>query len=121
MEHGERWIIWVGEGRGAEALREFWRRFKLRGARLKAVAMDLSGAYACSERAHAPHAILTFDRFHVMKLMNGRLDDLRRELARETQNRTFPCRRSPCATPVLFSEAIVTRHRSARSLKASPR
>ena len=36
-------------------------------------------------RAHAPHAILTFDRFHVMKLMNERLDDLRRELARETQ------------------------------------
>ena len=72
-------IIWVGEGRGAEALREFWRRFKLSGARLKAVAMDMSGAYACSVRAHAPHAILTFDRFHVMKLMNERLDDLRRE------------------------------------------
>jgi len=81
-------IIWVGEGRGAEALREFWRRFKLSGARLKAVAMDMSGAYACSVRAHAPHAILTFDRFHVMKLMNERLDDLRRELARETQDRT---------------------------------
>ena len=81
-------IIWVGEGRGAEALREFWRRFKLSGARLKAVAMDMSGAYACSVRAHAPHAILTFDRFHVMKLMNERLDDLRRELARETRDRT---------------------------------
>jgi transposase len=81
-------IIWVGEGRGAEALREFWRRFKFSGARLKAVAMDMSGAYACSVRAHAPHAILTFDRFHVMKLMNERLDDLRRELARETQDRT---------------------------------
>ena len=58
-------IIWVAEGRGAEALREFWRRFKLSGARLKAVAMDMSGAYACTVRAHAPHAILTFDRFHV--------------------------------------------------------
>ena len=81
-------IIWVGEGRGAEALREFWRRFKLSGARLKAVAMDMSGAYACSVRAHAPHAIVTFERFHVMKLMNERLDDLRRELARETQDRT---------------------------------
>ena len=81
-------IIWVGEGRGGEALREFWRRFKLSGARLKAVAMDMSGAYACSVRAHAPHAILTFDRFHVMKLMNERLDDLRRVLARETQDRT---------------------------------
>ena len=67
--------FWVGEDRGAEALREFWRRFKLSGARLKAVAMDMSGAYACSVRAHAPHAILTFDRFHVMRLMNERLDE----------------------------------------------
>lgn len=78
-------IIWVGQGRGSQALREFWRRFKLSGARLKAVAMDMSGAYAASVRAHAPHAILTFDRFHVIKLMNERLDDLRRELAREAQ------------------------------------
>ena len=65
-----------------------WRSSGPGGARLKAVAMDMSGAYACSVRAHAPHAILTFDRFHVMKLMNERLDDLRRELARETQDRT---------------------------------
>ena len=43
-------IIWVGEGRGGEARREFWRRFKLSGARLKAVAMDMSGAYAASVR-----------------------------------------------------------------------
>ena len=79
-------IIWVGEGRGSEALREFWRRFKLSGGRLKAVAMDMSGAYAASVRSHAPHAILTFDRFHVIKMMNERLDDLRRELVREAQS-----------------------------------
>ena len=79
-------IIWVEQGRGSQALREFWRRFKLSGARLKAVAMDMSGAYAASVRAHAPHAIVSFDRFHVIKLMNERLDDLRRELAREAQD-----------------------------------
>lgn len=56
-------IIWVEQGRGSQALREFWRRFKLSGARLKAVAMDMSGAYAASVRAHAPHAMITFDRF----------------------------------------------------------
>jgi transposase len=79
-------IIWVEQGRGSQALREFWRRFKLSGAQLKAVAMDMSGAYAASVRAHAPHAIMTFDRFHVVKLMNERLDDLRRELAREAHD-----------------------------------
>ena len=79
-------IIWMEQGRGSQALREFWRRFKLSGARPKAVAMDMSGAYAASVRAHAPHAIMTFDRFHVIKLMNERLDDLRRELAREAHD-----------------------------------
>jgi len=76
-------IIWVGQGRGGEALREFWRRFKQSRGRLQAVAMDMSGAYAASVRAHAPHAILTFDHFHVIKLMNEKLDDIRRELVRE--------------------------------------
>jgi transposase len=75
-------IVWVGDGKGGDALREFWRRFKHSGGRLRAVAMDMSGAYAASVRAHAPHAVLTFDRFHVVKLMNERLDDLRRELVR---------------------------------------
>jgi transposase len=79
-------VIWVEQGRGSQALREFWRRFKLSEARLKAVAMDMSGAYAASVRAHAPHAIVTFDRFDIIKLMNERLDDLRRELAREAQD-----------------------------------
>lgn len=76
-------IVWVGQGRGSAALREFWRRVKLSGARIGAVAMDMSGAYAQSVREHASHAVLTFDRFHVTKLMNERLDDLRRELVRE--------------------------------------
>jgi len=74
--------MWVGDGRGGEALREFWRRFKQSRGRLRAVAMDMSGAYAASVRTHAPHAVLTFDHFHVVKLMNERLDDLRRELVR---------------------------------------
>ena len=30
--------------------------------------------------------MMTFDRFHVIKLMNERLDDLRRELAREAHD-----------------------------------
>ena len=28
-------IIWADQGRGSQALREFWRRFKLSGARLR--------------------------------------------------------------------------------------
>jgi transposase len=38
---------------------------------------------ARSVRKHASHAVLTFDRFHVTKLMTERLDNPRRELVRE--------------------------------------
>lgn len=79
-------IIWVGKGKGTSAMKEFWRRIKRAKARVEVVAMDMSGAYAQSVREHAPHAIITFDRFHVIKLMNERLDDLRRELVRNAQN-----------------------------------
>jgi transposase len=80
MESGR--IVWVGQGKGGSALREFWRRIKASGARVRGVAMDMSKAYVKSVREHVGDAIITFDRFHVIKLMNEKLDDLRRELVR---------------------------------------
>lgn len=80
-------ILWVGDGRGVRALSGFWRRLKRSGTRIRAVAMDMSGAYAAAVRERLPHAIITFDRFHVIKLMNQRLDELRGELVREAQGK----------------------------------
>jgi transposase len=80
-------ILWVGDGRGVSALSGFWRRLKRSGTRIRAVAMDMSGAYALAVRERLPHAIITFDRFHVIKLMNKRLDELRCELVREAQSK----------------------------------
>lgn len=77
---------WVGRGRAGEALHGFWRRLKASGAEIQAVAMDMSQAYAGTVARHLPNALIVFDRFHVMKLMNEKLDDLRRELVREAQS-----------------------------------
>jgi transposase len=79
-------IIWVGRGRAGEALYGFWRRLKASGAKIEAVAMDMSQAYARSVAQHLPGALIVFDRFHVMKLMNEKLDDLRRQLVREAES-----------------------------------
>ena len=46
---------------------------------IEAVAMDMSQAYASTVARHLPNALIVFDRFHVMKLMNEKLDDLARE------------------------------------------
>jgi transposase len=79
-------IIWVGRGKAGEALHGFWRRLKASGAKIEAVAMDMSQAYASTVARHLPDALIVFDRFHVMKLMNEKLDDLRRQLVREAES-----------------------------------
>ena len=78
-------IVWVSRGRGKAALQGFWRRLRLSKAKIQAVAMDMSGAYWAAVVAALPKAKVVFDRFHIIKLMNEKLDDLRRALVREAQ------------------------------------
>ncbi|MBZ0272913.1 ISL3 family transposase [bacterium] len=76
-------VVFVGDGKGADALAPFWARLKRAGARIKAVATDLAPAYWASAMTHLPGAAIVFDRFHVVKLFNEKLSELRRKLARE--------------------------------------
>ncbi|HSR50989.1 MAG TPA: ISL3 family transposase [Acidobacteriota bacterium] len=76
-------VVFLGEGKGAKALDPFWRRLRRFGARIEAVAIDMSQAYIHAVRLHLPRATLVFDPFHVVKLMNDKLSDLRRELQRQ--------------------------------------
>jgi transposase len=45
--------------------------------------MDMSAAYRRAVATHLPKAKIVFDRFHVVKLFNEKLSDLRREVHRE--------------------------------------
>ena len=76
-------VVHVGEGKGGDALTAFWKRLRSSGAKVEAVATDMSPAYIEAVSTHLPRASLVFDRFHVMKLFNDKLSDLRRELHRE--------------------------------------
>ena len=76
-------IVWVAKGRGGESLRKFWRALRLRKAQIQAVAMDMSAAYWAAVAENLPDAAVVFDRFHIVKLVNEKLDDLRREMVRE--------------------------------------
>lgn len=78
-------IVFVGRGKGAEALDPFWKRLHGSRARIEAVAADMSPAYALAVRKNLPDAVLVNDRFHVVKLYNEMLTKLRRELHREAQ------------------------------------
>jgi len=76
-------VIFVGDGKSAEALGGFWRRLRASHAKIEAVATDLSAAYISAVIKNLKGASLVFDHFHVIKLMNDKLTDLRRDLYHE--------------------------------------
>jgi len=73
-------VVFVGDGKGADALKPFWKRLRPSGARIDAVAMDMSAAYRGAVSTYLPKAKIVFDRFHVVKLFNEKLSDLRRSV-----------------------------------------
>jgi transposase len=73
-------VVFVGNGRSAESLAPFWRRLRASGAKVRAIAMDMSPAYIDAARRNLPQAKIVFDRFHVIKLFNDKLSDLRRQV-----------------------------------------
>ena len=78
-------ILWVSPGRGKAGLMGFWRRLRRSRSRIRAVAMDRSGAYWAAVVKELPGVAVVFDKFHIVQLMNQRLDELRRELVREAE------------------------------------
>ena len=76
-------VVFVGDGKGADSLKPFWRRLKTSGAAVKAVAIDMSPAYIRAVNDNLPEASIVFDRFHIIKLFNEKLADLRRQLYHE--------------------------------------
>lgn len=76
-------VVFVGPGKGADALKLFWKQLKASHARVEAVAMDMSAAYYQAVTENLPQADIVFDWFHIVKLLNDKLSQLRRELYRE--------------------------------------
>jgi transposase len=79
-------VVFVGDGKGGEALTPFWTRLRRARAKIEAVATDLSPAYLDAVTTHLKDAVLVFDRFHVIKLYNDKLSDLRRALHHQLQD-----------------------------------
>lgn len=86
-DHDTRRIIWVGEGKSAEALDAF---FQLIGpeacAGISLVTMDMSAAFEKAVRDRLPNAKIVFDHFHLVKLANTAVDEVRRTLMRTAPN-----------------------------------
>jgi transposase len=79
-------VGFVGDGRGGEALKPFWKRLRRAQARVEAVAMDMSPADQQAVSTHLKGAVIVFDHFHVVKLFNDQLSDLRRSLYHQAED-----------------------------------
>lgn len=71
-------IIYVGDGKGVDALDGFWKRAAKAGISIEHVSTDLSSAFIASVMKNCPNAVHVFDHFHVVKLINEKLDEIRR-------------------------------------------
>ncbi|MDH5459327.1 MAG: ISL3 family transposase [Nitrospinota bacterium] len=71
-------VLFVGKGKGGDALLGFERRLRSSQCQIKVVAMDMSAGYSAWVNRVLAKAQIVFDHFHVIKLMNKKLDALRR-------------------------------------------
>ena len=71
-------VIHVGEGKGIPALDGALK--KLKKSKLRVVTMDMANAYYTWISEHFPKVSIVFDHFHVIKLMNDKLDHVRRRV-----------------------------------------
>jgi len=72
-------IIQVYDGRGKDSVNSYFKKLKKYGKTLKAIAMDMSGAYYAATKELLPEIDIIFDHFHIVKLMNEKIDSIRRE------------------------------------------
>lgn len=95
-------IIYVGKG--ADSLDKFWKKVKKYKVQIKNVAVDLSAAFIASVAEHEPQTTHVFDHFHVVKLVNDAIDDIRR--AAYTQERDLNKRKVLKGTRFLLSNGV---------------
>ncbi len=76
--------VWIGEGRTQATLGAFFGEIGEEGAKqLNAVSMDMCAPYILEAQKRAPQAEIAFDPFHVVKLGNEAVQQVRRGEARE--------------------------------------
>ena len=75
-------VLHVGDGRDEGALNAFYERLGAGGCkRIQAVSMDMGVSYQNATARHCPDADVVFDPFHIMKMCNKAVDEVRRDEA----------------------------------------
>lgn len=82
-DHQSGHIVWGGEGKSGDTLDGFLDALGDEGRQhIQLVSLDMSAAFIAKLRERLPHATLVFDPFHVVKLANTAVDEVRRSQMR---------------------------------------
>jgi transposase len=83
VDHVGSKVVWAAKGKSAATVDEFFKALgPERAAKLKGITMDMSGAYIEAVKRGAPEAQIIFDRFHIQRLAQDAVDQVRREQVR---------------------------------------
>lgn len=72
-------IVYAVEGRSIENISPFLQKLAKKAHKLKAIAMDLSPPFISAVEKYLPNVKIVFDHFHVTKIINQALDELRKK------------------------------------------
>jgi transposase len=86
IDHVAQRVVWARPGKDAATLGEFFKELgPARCKQLEAVTIDMSGAYIKAVTEASPQATLIFDRFHVQRLAQQAVDEVRRAEVRDSR------------------------------------
>lgn len=123
----ERKVLFVADGRKGEAIEQFrWDLIEHGGDpdQVAEICVDMSAAYIAGVENSFPRAAITFDRFHVMKLLSEAIEKTRREeqkSAPDLKGHRFALLKNPenmRDDELEFASALLSRRSSTKTAKA---
>lgn len=101
-DHDRRKVIWVAEGKSSEVLKSFFDEIGPEACQAIEIAtIDMSAAYRKAILDSLPNAKIVFDHFHIAKLANEALNEVRRELVRNADDKDQAARIKGTMWPLL--------------------
>jgi transposase len=85
VDMARRKVVYVADGKDAATVKAFADFLEAHGGKREAIAdasIDMGAAFEAGIKENFPNAEITFDKFHVIKLANEAVDQVRREEAR---------------------------------------
>jgi transposase len=87
VDHLSRRVVWARRAKSAATLKQFFDDLgPERAANIQLVTIDMSPAYIKAVSDGAPNAQIVFDRFHVQRLAQDALDEVRRDQVRSIED-----------------------------------